>query len=454
MERRVQMLLDWETGAFSVSELSRRYGVSRDTVYLWTGRREGGAADWFADRSHAPRHCPHRTAEALLAPIVAVKRRYVHFGPKKVKAWLERDQPEVRWPAASTIGDILKAAGLVEPRPRRRRAIGQGRTSSAATAPNAEWCCDFKGWFRTDDGTRCDPLTLTDAYSRYLIEIKITAQTVEAVRPVFEQAFRTHGLPEAIRCDNGPPFGSPGAGGLTRLSAWWLRLGVQPHFIPPASPQHNGRHERMHRTLKKQTTRPPAAHLDEQQGRFDAFRTHYNEVRPHQALGQTPPADHWKPSPRPLPERPPEPWYDADHQVRRVRTSGEVKWLGQRVFVSEALVGEIVGIAELDQGLHIVRFCNVDLGVIDRRGSFRRFAPLRHRLREAPEDPTTRSKVSRIFPVAHAQRTPPRYPSSAHALISWNAIAIAPGARAPGRPPVISTLASSRVNQRTSSSSV
>lgn len=396
MERRVQMLMDWETGAFSVTELSRRYGVSRDTVYLWTARRQGGAGDWFADRSRAPLRCPHRLAEAQVEPILAMKRRFPHFGPKKVKARLELEQPQVTWPAASTVGAYLKTAGLVEAKPRRRRAVDQGRTSSLAQAPNAEWCCDFKGWFRTRDGTRCDPLTVSDTYSRYLIETKITAQTIEAVRPVFEQAFRKYGLPMAMRCDNGAPFGSSAAGGLTRLSAWWLKLGVQPHFIQPASPQENGRHERMHRTLKRQTARPPADSLAEQQARFDDFRTHFNHVRPHEALGQTPPADRWQPSLRPLPERLEDPWYDPDHQVRRVRTSGEIKWRGEHLFVSQALAGEIVGIAELDHGLHIVRFCNVDLGVINQRGVFRRFAPLRHRLREATEDP---NKVSTIIPV-------------------------------------------------------
>ena len=396
MERRVQMLMDWETGAFSVTELSRRYGVSRDTVYLWTARREGGTLDWFADRSRAPLRSPHRLAEAQVAPILAMKRRFPHFGPKKVKARLELEQPQVTWPAASTVGAYLKTAGLVEAKPRRRRAVDQGRTSSLAQAPNAEWCCDFKGWFRTRDGTRCDPLTVSDTYSRYLIETKITAQTIEAVRPVFEQAFRTYGLPMAMRCDNGAPFGSSAAGGLTRLSAWWLKLGVQPHFIQPASPQENGRHERMHRTLKRQTARPPADSLAEQQVRFDDFRTHFNHVRPHEALGQTPPADRWQPSLRPLPERLEDPWYDPDHQVRRVRTNGEIKWRGEHLFVSQALAGEIVGIAELDHGLHIVRFCNVDLGVIDQCGVFRRFAPLRHRLREATEDP---NKVSTIIPV-------------------------------------------------------
>ena len=171
---------------------------------------------------------------------------------------------------------------------------------------------------------------------------------------------------------------------------------MQPHDIRPASPQENGRHERMHRTLKAQTADPPSASLAEQQARFDTFRRHYNDERPHEALDQTPPADHWAPSPRAFPDRLEDPWYDADHQVRRIRTNGEIKWRGGHLFVSEALAGEIVGIAELDQGLHVVRFCNIDLGVINHRGLFRRFAPLRHQLREAPEDP---NNLSTIIPV-------------------------------------------------------
>lgn len=250
MERRVQMLLDWETGAFSVTELSRRYGVSRDTVYLWTLRRQGGTLDWFVDRSHAPLSRPHRMDDALVEPILAMKRRFPHFGPKKVKARLEVEQPRVTWPAASTIGAYLKAAGLVEPKTRRRRAIDQGRTSCLAQGPNAEWACDFKGWFRTRDGTRCDPLTLTDTYSRYLLATTITAQTIEGVRPVFERVFREHGLPLAIRSDNGAPFGSSAAGGLTRLSAWWIRR--------RATPRHPAR--------LAAGERPPRAHAPDLEG--------------------------------------------------------------------------------------------------------------------------------------------------------------------------------------------
>ena len=191
--------------------------------------------------------------------------------------------PETCWPAASTIGDILQRAGLITPVKRRRPALDGRRSVTAVTAANDEWAADFKGWFRAGDNSRIDPLTLTDSHSRYLIEVRIVPPTIERSQPVFAAAFRRQGLPCAIRCDNGsPPFGSTGAGGLTRLSAWWIKLGIEPHFIHPASPQENGRHERMHRTHKPQPARPPAANAAEQQERFDTFRRHYNEERPHE----------------------------------------------------------------------------------------------------------------------------------------------------------------------------
>jgi transposase InsO family protein len=321
----------------------------------------------------------------VVAAVIAVRKRFPYFGPKKIRAWLVSTRPDERWPAVSTIGDELKRAGLVSKRRVRRRSVELPAQLGIPTGPNVEWACDFKGWFRTGDGCRCDPLTVTDAYSRYLLEVKITDQTIVCVRAVFERLFSEHGLPEAIRCDNGSPFGSDGAGGLTRLSAWWAKLGVRPHFIRPSSPQDNGRHERMHRDLKGQTSKPAAATLADQQARFDAFRSHYNEERPHEALGQVPPASLWKASSRQMPDRIEEPWYDADHEVRRVQQSGDIKWRRGRVFVSESLYGELVGVIEQGDGSHLVRFCDINLGVIDNDGRFRRFAPLRHRLREAPE---------------------------------------------------------------------
>jgi transposase InsO family protein len=385
LERRVGLMQDYDTGAFSVTELCARYGIDRSTFYLWQSRRESGEARWFEDRSHAPGSCPHRTASDIEEAVIAVRERFAHFGPKKIRAWLGSHQPERTWPAASTIGDVLKRAGLVPARRVRRRAVELPGQPGGADAPNQEWACDFKGWFRTGDGRRCDPLTVTDGYSRYLLDIRIADQSIAGVRPVFERLFGDHGLPQAIRCDNGPPFGSDGAGGLTRLSAWWAKLGVRPHFIRPSCPQDNGRHERMHRELKKHTSKPAAATLAEQQVRFDAFRSHYNEERPHEGVGQVPPASLWTASSRQLPDSIEEPWYDADHDVRRVQQSGDIKWRQGRVFVSESLYGELVGVIEREDGSHLVRFCDIDLGLIDNSGRFRRFAPIRHRLRKVPE---------------------------------------------------------------------
>src|SRR5262249_47379137 len=277
MEERIRMLADYDTGNWSVSDLCQRYRVCRDTFYEWRRRRELGEAGWFMDRSHAPAHCPHATAADVREEVIKLRRRFPHLGPRKLLALLERRAPEMGWPAASTIGEILKRAGLINPVKRRRRPIDQQRPFAAVTAANDEWATDFKGWFRTLDGQRIDPLTVTDSHSRFLIEVRATHPTIAGVWPIFVTAFRTYGLPGAIRCDNGGPFGSTGAGGLTRLSAWWVKLGIEPRFIHPASPQENGRHERMHRTLQEQTARPPAANARAQQMRFDAFRRHYNE---------------------------------------------------------------------------------------------------------------------------------------------------------------------------------
>jgi transposase InsO family protein len=392
---RIALLRDFDTGAFSVAELARTYGVSRETVYVWMRRRadEGADQHWFENRSHAAKSCPHATPPEQVAAIIALRERFPHFGPKKIAAWLARTQPGIDWPACSTMGDILKRAGLVEARRRERKPLAQAEIAPSDLAPNVEWATDFKGWFRTSNGRRIDPLTVTDTASRYLIATEIVSPTYDGVRAAFELIFNVYGLPEAIRSDNGSPFGSTGAGGLSRLSVWFLKLGIEPVHVRPGSPQENGRHERMHRTMKAQTTAPPAATATEQQRRFDTFRRHYNQERPHESLDQTPPSAHWQPSVRGLPQRLDEPWYDANHEVRRVNNKGCINWRGTVIFIGEAFMGESVGVTEIENAQskdhpgsrHLVRFCTRDLGVIDHTFSFRRFAPPRPRLHCAAE---------------------------------------------------------------------
>jgi transposase InsO family protein len=389
VEERIALMRAHESGAFTVSELCLRYGISRETFYALKRRRDSGDERWYEELSRAPGHCPHATSDQTIAAIIAMRERFPRFGPKKIKARLALDQPGVVWPAASTIGDILKREGLIVPRSGRRRPLAQGDIIAGSDVANGEWAIDFKGWFRTTDGARCDPLTVSDTATRYLLEARITEPNTIGVRGVLERVFNEIGLPDAIRSDNGSPFGSSGAGGLSRLSVWLLKLGIDVRFIPPASPQDNGRHERMHRTLKAETARPPAGSWMQQQVRFNNFRRSYNEERPHEALGQTTPASHWQPPERRLPGRIEEPWYDADHQVRRVRHDGSIKWRGAFVFVGEALAREPVGLVEHERGGHLVRFLERDLGLIDPAGRFHRFAPPRWRMRSTVKPATT-----------------------------------------------------------------
>jgi transposase InsO family protein len=284
--------------------------------------------------------------------------------------------PRGGWPAASTIGDLLRRKGLSEPRRRSRYVVPLTTPLAAATAPNEVWTTDFKGWFRTTDGTRCDPLTVADACSRFVLCCRIVTPSERGVRPWFERTFREYGLPRAIRSDNGSPFATTGAGRLSHLAVWWLKLGIQLDRIDPGHPEQNGRHERFHLTLQQDTATPPAATPRQQQRRFDRMRGEFNTERPHEALGQQPPARVYVASPRPYPGRLEDPWYDAMHQVRRVKETGQIRWEGDLIFVSEAVRGELIGLAETERGDWTARFMHVELGRIDRET--RRFTPAWH----------------------------------------------------------------------------
>ena len=370
-----------------MTELCASFGISRQAGYELMAAFERVGLECVKSRSRARLTQKRAATPEQEAMILALRGERPTWGPKKLKAALEADHPDLTWPAASGIGTRIKSQGLVPDRRRRRTPLPRQRPFAEVREPNDLWCIDFKGWFRTGDGTRCDPLTVSDADSRFLLGCRIVAPTHAGVFPEMQKLFKEMGLPRAIRSDNGPPFGSVAPGGLTRLGVHWIKLGIALEKIDPGEPQQNGRHERMHATLKAEAVDPPAADPDAQQARFDAFRETFNRVRPHEALGQKPPASVYHPSARPYPDRIEEPTYTSEEAVRRVRSNGCIKWNGELVFLSEALIGEPVGIAETDTGAFLVRFADVDLGLIDRSASkLTPFAPPRPgRRKRAPE---------------------------------------------------------------------
>ncbi len=273
-----------------MTELCEIYGVSRQTGYEWLRRYREHGLEALGDQHRAPRRHPNQTSNAIEEMVLGLREQRMTWGPRKLKRVLEREFPDQTWPAASTIGTMLQRAGLVRERRKRRRVPPYTQPFATASAPNRVWCADFKGWFRTRDGERMDPLTITDAHSRYLLRCQAVEKTDTArVQAVFEAAFRDYGMPERIRSDNGAPFASRALAGLSRLSAWWMKLGIVPERIQAGHPEQNGRHERMHRTLKQETASPPARNRRAQQRSFNQFRREYNHVRPHEALDmQTP----------------------------------------------------------------------------------------------------------------------------------------------------------------------
>jgi putative transposase len=372
MTEKARFCIAYDRGEVSMSELCRQYGISRKTGYqvLARWRQEGVAG--LAERSHAPHVCPHAVSEAVRRELLSVRHRHPTWGPKKIKARLEQTHPERAWPAASTIGDLLDREGLTVPRKRRRHAAPRTAPLGHCREANDTWSMDFKGWFRTGDGQRCDPLTLQDQASRYLIRVVAVDRTDTAhVWPVLDAAFREFGLPERLRSDNGPPFASTGAGGLSSLSVRLVKAGVLPERIAPASPQQNGRLERLHLTLKQETASPPAGSLAAQGRRFRSFVRVYNEERPHEALGMAAPASRYVASRRRWSGRLRSPEYRSDVAVRRVRSNGEIKWRNGLVYVSAALVGEPVGVEEGEDGAWSLRYGPLLLGSIDATGRLR-----------------------------------------------------------------------------------
>ena len=368
MDERVQFISDYQRPLFTMTELCDRYGVSRKTGYALVERYETDGVRGLAPRSSRPYRSPQATASPVVDAIVALRQRRPTWGGKKIVRVLSERHPSWAVPAVSTANDILKRHGLVTS-PRRRRPVGHpGDRPTPAQAPNDVWTTDFKGQFRTRDAQLCYPLTVCDAFSRYLLACRgLLAPTTADTRATFTRAFQAYGLPTIIRSDNGEPFAAASLGRLSRLSVWWIRLGIRPELIAPASPHENGAHERMHRTLKAETTRPPASQLAAQQQRFTHFRRIYNEERPHEALGQRPPARLFAPSSRPWPARLAPVEYPGHYERRRVSSSGAISWQARVLSLSTVLIGETVGFEPIDDGVWDVHFGPVRLGRFDER---------------------------------------------------------------------------------------
>jgi putative transposase len=348
----------------TVAALCREYGISRKNADKFKERFKRLGEAGLLDQSRAPKTIPHRTPPELVELIVAERKRHPSWGPKKLKDVLEGRLHRVL-PAASTVGDILLRAGLVQPRQARRRIPPQPTSLRDANAPNDVWCIDYKGQFRLGDKSLCYPLTLTDQRSRFILGCEaMTAISDEEAREACEEIFRRYGLPKAMRSDNGVPFASSGLANLTQLSAYWLRLGIELERIRPAHPEENGRHERMHRTLKFETTRPPRTNLLQQQQRFDEFVEEFNSERPHEALGMKRPAQVYKPSPRKLPLRLDEPQYPEHDDVVAINKYGQIYFRRRQVVISRALAFQYVGLREEPDGRWLVTFMNLDLGHI------------------------------------------------------------------------------------------
>ena len=368
MEQRVQFIRDWLTRKHYVSALCERYGVSRKTGYKWIERYMSEGPDGLLARGHEARVVHNRTAPEVEQEILALRLRHPTWGAKKLLHVLGDRQPDVHWPHRATVSEILDRNGLIAAKPRRRLIGHPGKPMQEVVLANDCWSIDFKGQFRTGDGVYTYPLTVTDNYSRYLLGVKAMPGTLyECTRGEMTRLFKEYGLPRRIRSDNGSPFAAATLGRLSRLSVWWIKLGIKPELIEPGKPQQNGRHERMHRTLKNETTKPPGANARAQQRKFNQFRQEYNEIRPHEALDMKTPSQVYRPSSTEMPSKLLEPEYPDRFERRLVSGNGGIQWKKNFVNVTSSLIGEYVGLEEIDDGQWDVYYGPMRLGRLHER---------------------------------------------------------------------------------------
>ena len=378
MDEKVLFIADYLRQVDSLSRLCERYGISRKTGYKWIERYDQGGAEALAERSRK-RHTQLETPYAIKQAILQLRDHRDAPGPKKIQALLGRQFAQEEIPSLSTIYNVLKRAGQIQPRRRSRKVSTLPGPLRTAAQPNELWSADYKGQFKTMDGRWCYPLTVMDHASRFLLGCEgLPGTRHEQTRQVFERLFQEYGLPERIRTDNGVPFASIGVGNLSRLSVWWIRLGIRPERIEPGQPQQNGRHERMHRTLKRSLGQPPEVDLKRQQRQLDSFRQYYNEQRPHEGLALQSPSACYYASTRPYPRRLPELEYPSYFDQAKVHGSGVVYWSSLTIYIGNLLAGEQVGIEAIGDGVWQVYFGPITLGRFDeRKGSERGYLNLK-----------------------------------------------------------------------------
>jgi putative transposase len=368
MTARLNFIELYQTRLWSMTARCTRFGISRQTGDKWLGRYVQEGLLGLQEKPRVPRHCPHRLAPDIAAVLLEAKRLHPNGGPRKILPYVARHHPALELPAASSTGELFRTAGLSRPKQRRRRPHHPGAPALHAGSPNAVWTADFQGQFRTGDGLYCYPLTVADAYSRYLLgcSARLSTTQVEA-QPIFERLFQEYGLPEAMRTDHGAPCATPAFCGLSKLSVWWITLGIRHQRIEPGRPEQNGRHERMHRTLKAEATRPPERNQAAQQARFDRFCQVYNHERPHEALGQRTPAALYRPAPRRMPAKLAAPAYPGHHLVRRVSNAGTFRFKSRQLFLSDTWLQERIALEETSDGIWSIYFYDVLLARLAER---------------------------------------------------------------------------------------
>jgi len=368
MDLKLQLVTDLKEERLSITDLSKKYGISRPTVYKWFDRYETTGIEGLKEQSRAPLQCPHRTPQGIRELFIQEKLKNRKRGPRKVRAQLKRRYPQLALPAVSTISYWLKKEGLVQERIKRRHVPPYTQPFCECTAPNDVWSVDYKGQFYTKNNRVCYPLTVTDNYSRFILGCDaLKGPRYVPTRQGLQNIFREYGLPRALRFDNGTPFAGRCIGGLSRLMIWWILLGIVPERITKGRPQENGRHERMHRTLKSDALDPVARNLKDQQRAFDEYRHDFNYYRPHESLNDRTPSDCYQASHRPYVERPYPPDYGYDMTVRHVRRTGDIKFQGRMFYLTESLAGLPVGLKEIADGMWQIQFSFYLLGSLDMR---------------------------------------------------------------------------------------